>query len=165
MDSFTLIDPQFDPRPSTENPYLQIALREETYALALAYADSANYTYKAWAIKSLLEVGVNFLQSKEVLEIIRREPELRELYTASSGKIRRITVHVYPSIRASLKKLMTVDQVDVGKHPYNAVILSALIHHAIRRRKGLNEIENPLLMFDGAIRYLDELQRGKRFIY
>jgi hypothetical protein len=70
LDDNTRIDPDFDPRLYVYRHYIQIAIREEVFALAPAYSDSSSYIYKAWALKSLIEAGAYSLKVPSIDEAI-----------------------------------------------------------------------------------------------
>jgi hypothetical protein len=164
MDDLTRLDPAYDPRFRVPD-YVQIGMREEVLAIALAFADATHYVYKAWAIKALLETGVRYLANKEVQHVIESNPLIRELYRATSGKMRRLTVLVQPHVRQAVAKISMDEGRRADIYTYNQVIISALVRQYIMRNRAKDYASiQPLEMFAGAQNYLDQIRRGKRFV-
>lgn len=164
MDAETKIDPQFDPRFVFTSHYIQIAMREEVLAMALAFADVSHYTYKAWAMKALLEWGIKNITNKEVQHVIDVNPELKDLYFGK-GKMRRLTVLVYPFIQESAHQIALSDEKPSSREVYNKILIAALVRQFLtRNRVGNYASVSPMEMFKGTDSYLREIRRGKRFM-
>ena len=165
MDEQTFLDPQFDPRFKVRGHYIQIGMREEVLALVYAFADDVRYVYKAWALKALLELGIKHISDKQVQHAIESNDKLHELYEGKAGRMRRLTVMVYPYIQEEVHKLSIAEGRVANRDSYNQIVIAALVYQYLvrSRAKNYSTIE-PLDMFEGAHGYLKDIKRGKRFI-
>ena len=164
MDSMTKLDPKFDPRFEI-SPYLQIGLREEVLAMAYAFAEEVHYQDKAWALKALLEMGVKNVSNKEVTHIIGSNDKIKALTSIKKGRMRRLTLNVYPIIQSWVAEFSRSTGRVYDRDSYNEIVLAGLMRQFIDRRGASSYASiEPLEIFKGAAHYLQEIRRGKRFV-
>lgn len=131
MDEKTLIDPEFDPRFTFKNEYVSIKFPIELLALVYGYADEANYVYRAWAFKSLIESALFVTPTTESLEsFIRNSREFARLIDSNSRPTKTVRIQIYRFIQERAH-LWAAER---GR-PFDATIYLELVLLSLLRRK------------------------------
>lgn len=101
IDAKTLIDPQFDPRPSNYPVLRNFRFHQLIDDSMTRYAKKANYFYLAWAYKSIMQRASHYYkinQDKGLFEAIQKSENLKILSMKRSGQpkvVRRFQVERY----------------------------------------------------------------------